>query len=78
MPVRRGRAIEPPPVGVPPYVLCDVMHALMCDSRRASKLGSVVGGSSRWQMGHSSSSASCGGSGGNGRLCAAADEEPEA
>lgn len=39
-----------------PYVLCDWMQAVMCDSRRASKLGSSREGSSRWQMGHSSSS----------------------
>lgn len=31
MPVLRGRLV-PSPVGVPPYVLCEVMHVLMCAS----------------------------------------------
>ena len=43
-------------VGAPLYALWDVMHELMCDSRRVSKLGRVRGGSSLWQTGHSSSS----------------------
>lgn len=64
MPVRRdGR--EPPnvllnvSVPMPPlYELCVVMHALMCASRSDSKEGRLRDGSSRWQTGHSSSSAS--------------------
>lgn len=43
-----------------PYVLWLCMHALMCASRAASTLERSRDGNSRWQIGHSSSSAICG------------------
>lgn len=46
IPVLRGR-LGPSPVGVPPYVLCEVMQVLICASLCASKLGRWRGGSSR-------------------------------
>jgi hypothetical protein len=75
MPVRRGAGGAPPsPRGVP-YVLWFWMHDVMCDSRRASKLGRLCEGSSRWQIGHSSSSAIWG-VGGNA-LCLEDDSPSE-
>lgn len=73
---------DPDPVGVPLYLLCAVMQMVMCASRRASELGRVRSGSSRWQTGHSSSSAIwCRGWGIGGRLrstCGAEDEDDAA
>lgn len=63
-------------VGVPLYVLCELMHTLMCVSRNVSKLGRLREGSSRWQTGHSSSSA-IGGGGGSARFCAADDDDDD-
>lgn len=49
----------------------------MCLSLRASKFAKSREGSSRWQTGHSSSSATWGGSGGKGLLLAAAMEDED-
>jgi len=67
-----------PAGGVLPYPLRVAMQMVMWASRRASKLGRVRSGSSRWQTGHSSSSAICGrgwGMGGSLRLTREAEDE---
>lgn len=75
--VRGSRFPDRPEASGPePYVLCDVMHEVICDSRRASKFGKLLDGSSRWHTGHSSSSGICGG-GGNGRFTEDDDDEDD-
>ena len=60
MPVRRGGGGGSFPTIGPrglPYVLCDCIQVVICVSRSDSKLACSRDGSSRWHIGHSSSSA---------------------